>query len=165
MRSKAALARVRPLWHEGGMIAQTIQLSLAPVFVLVAIGNIMNILTTRLGRIVDRSRALQVLHAKTTGLEHDAVVIEMRFVDRRIQLIGHALLILVMSGIGIGVTVGTLFLGEMLGREFRIATELTFFAAISLLMLALVYLLLETRLVSRTLRLPPELLEFHRVDL
>ena len=32
-----------------GVIAQTIQLALAPVFVLVAIGNIMNILTTRLG--------------------------------------------------------------------------------------------------------------------
>jgi len=31
-----------------GMIAQTIQLALAPVFVLVAIGNIMNILTNRL---------------------------------------------------------------------------------------------------------------------
>jgi hypothetical protein len=165
LRSDAGLARLRRLWHHGGMIAQTIQLSLAPVFVLVAIGNIMNILTTRLGRIVDRSRALQILHAKTTGPDHDAVVIEMRFVDRRIQLIGHALLILVMSGIGIGVTVGTLFLGEMLGREFRIATELTFFTAISLLMLALVYLLLETRLVSRTLRLPPELLEFDRQDL
>ncbi|MFK4985603.1 DUF2721 domain-containing protein, partial [Klebsiella pneumoniae] len=49
------------------MIAQTIQLSLAPVFVLVAIGNIMNILTTRLGRIVDRSRVLQKLHAQTDG--------------------------------------------------------------------------------------------------
>jgi hypothetical protein len=165
LRREPALARAYPLWHDGDMIAQTIQLSLAPVFVLVAIGNIMNILTTRLGRIVDRSRALQLLHAKTTGPEHDAVVIEMRFVDRRIQLIGHALLILVTSGIGIGVTVGTLFLGEMLGREFRIATELAFFTAISLLMLALVYLLLETRLVSRTLRLPPELLEFDRQDL
>ena len=147
------------------MIAQTIQLSLAPVFVLVAIGNIMNILTTRLGRIVDRSRALQVLHGKTTGTDHDAVVIEMRYVDRRIQLIGHALTILVMSGIGIGVTVGMLFLGEMLGRELRVATQVMFFAAIVLLMVALVYLLLETRLVARTLRLPTELLELHREDL
>ncbi len=147
------------------MIAQTIQLSLAPVFVLVAIGNIMNILTTRLGRIVDRSRVLQDRYGQTSGAEHDAVVIEMRFVDRRIHLIGHALLILVSSGIGIGVTVGTLFLGEMLGREFRIATELTFFAAISLLMVALVYLLLETRLVAQTLRLPRDLLELHRGEL
>ncbi len=147
------------------MIAQTIQLSLAPVFVLVAIGNIMNILTTRLGRIVDRSRALQALYGKTQGHEHDAVVIELRYVDRRIQLIGDALLVLVLSGIGIGVTVGTLFLGEMFGREFRIAAQTTFFGAISLLMVALVYLLLETRLVARTLRLPRELLELERSDL
>jgi len=147
------------------MIAQTIQLSLAPVFVLVAIGNIMNILTTRLGRIVDRSRVLQIRYGETSAAEHDAVVTEMRFVDRRIQLISHALLVLVLAGIGIGVTVGTLFLGEMLGLEFRLATELAFLGAITLLMVALVYLLLETRLVSRTLRLPPELLELHRKDL
>jgi hypothetical protein len=147
------------------MIAQTIQLSLAPVFVLVAIGNIMNILTTRLGRIVDRSRALQALYGQTNGVAHDAVVIEMRYVDRRIQLIGQALLLLVLSGIGIGVTVGTLFLGEMLGQEFRVAAQVTFFGAISLLMAALVYLLLETRLVAQTLRLPRDLLELHRGDL
>jgi hypothetical protein len=147
------------------MIAQTIQLALAPVFVLVAIGNIMNILTTRLGRIVDRSRTLQGLHATTSGTDHDAVVVEIRYVDRRIHLIGNALLILVCSGLLIGVTVGTLFLGEMAGHEFRIATELSFFFAIALLMLALVYLLLETRLVSQSLRLPQELLELERKDL
>ncbi|MEO0030576.1 MAG: hypothetical protein RIS94_334 [Pseudomonadota bacterium] len=147
------------------MIAQTIQLALAPVFVLVAIGNIMNILTTRLGRIVDRSRTLQALHGTTSGPEHDTVVVEMRYVDRRIQLIGHALLLLVCSGLCIGVTVGTLFVGEMVGHEFRMATEVTFFLAIALLMVALVYLLLETRLVSSTLRLPRDLLELERRDL
>ena len=147
------------------MIAQTIQLALAPVFVLVAIGNIMNILTTRLGRIVDRSRTLQELHKQTTGAAHDAVVVEIRYVDRRIQLIGHALLILVCSGLLIGVTVGMLFLGEMAGTEFRVATEVSFFLAIALLMIALVYLLLETRLVAQTLRLPRELLELERQDL
>lgn len=144
------------------MIAQTIQLALAPVFVLVAIGNIMNILTTRLGRIVDRSRHLQKQHGETSGTAHDAVVLEMRYVDRRIQLIGHALLILVLSGIAIGVTVGTLFVGELTGLELRSLTGVTFFVAIALLMVALVYLLLETRLVSSTLRLPQELLELER---
>ena len=162
---RRTMAQAGFVWHHARMIAQTIQLSLAPVFVLVAIGNIMNILTTRLGRVVDRSRILQKLYAQTSGAEHDTVVIEMRYVDRRIQLISHALLVLVCSGIGIGVTVGTLFLGEMLGREFRIATEVTFFAAITLLMVALVYLLLETRLVARSLRLPPQLLELHRGEL
>lgn len=147
------------------MLAQTIQASLAPVFVLVAIGNIMNILTTRLGRVVDRSRHLQREHAMTRDADHDAVVIEMRYVDRRIALIGHALLLLVLSGIAIGVTVGMLFLGEMLGHELRIATQAAFFIAIVLLMTALVTLLIETRLVAQTLRLPPELLELDRADL
>ena len=145
-----------------GVIAQTIQLALAPVFVLVAIGNIMNILTTRLGRIVDRSRALQNQHAQTTGREHDLVVIEIRYVDRRIHLIGRALLLLVVSGLAIGVTVGSLFIGEMAGVELRNLTGITFFGAIALLMVALVYLLLETRIAASSLRLPQEVLELER---
>ena len=147
------------------MIAQTIQLALAPVFVLVAIGNIMNILTTRLGRIVDRSRNLKTLHAATKDAQHDEVVVEMRIVDRRIQLIGRALFVLVSSGLGIGVTVGMVFIGEIFGLELRTLTASTFFLSISLLMLALVFLLMETRLVAQSLRLPPELLELHRKDI
>ena len=147
------------------MIAQTIQLALAPVFVLVAIGNIMNILTARLGRTVDRSRHLRTLHAATTDAQHDEVVVEMRIVDRRIQLIGRALFVLVSSGLGIGITVGMVFVGEIVGLELRILTASTFFLSISLLMLALVFLLMETRLVARSLRLPPELLELHRKDI
>ena len=49
------------------MIAQTIQLALAPVFVLVALGNIMNILSTRLARVVDRSRYLAGNHSGRSG--------------------------------------------------------------------------------------------------
>ncbi|MFN3468682.1 MAG: DUF2721 domain-containing protein [Novosphingobium sp.] len=145
-----------------GVIAQTIQLALAPVFVLVAIGNIMNILTTRLGRIVDRSRTLQGQHGQTTGREHDMVVIELRYVDRRIHLIGRALLLLVISGLAIGVTVASLFVGELTDLETGNLTGLTFSLAIAMLMVALVYLLLETRIAASSLRLPQELLELER---
>lgn len=145
-----------------GVIAQTIQLALAPVFVLVAIGNIMNILTTRLGRIVDRSRTLQKLHGETVGTAHDVVVVEIRYVDRRIHLIGRALLLLVLSGLAIGVTVGSLFIGEMAELNLRNLTGITFFIAIGLLMMALVYLLLETRIAANSLRLPQEMLELER---
>ena len=88
------------------MIAQTIQLALAPVFVLVAIGNIMNLLGSRLGRVVDRSRHLQERHGATSGREHDMVVMEIRHVDRRIKLIGRAFLLLVLSGLVVAFTVG-----------------------------------------------------------
>ena len=74
------------------LIVQTIQLALTPVFMLVAIGNIMNILSTRLARIVDRSRVLRQKHPETEGPEHDALVRELRFIARRIHLIGRAIL-------------------------------------------------------------------------
>lgn len=148
--------------NSAAMIAQTIQLALAPVFVLVAIGNIMNILTTRLGRIVDRSRQLQRLYGETEGREHDAIVVEIRYVDRRIHLIGRALTMLVLSGLGIGVTVGVIFIGEMLNREFRTAAGSLFSISIGLLMVALIHLLRETRIVAESLRIPAELLELGR---
>lgn len=147
------------------MLAQTIQLALAPVFVLVAIGNIMSILTARLARMVDRSRHLQTLHGGTMGSEHDGVVAEMRVIDRRIAYIGRALLCLVIAGLAIGTTVATLFLSELAKADLGLLTAATFVLAIALLMVALVLLLLETRLAAKTLRLPPELLELERGDL
>lgn len=145
-----------------GMVAQTIQLALAPVFVLVAIGNIMNILSTRLGRIVDRSRHLQQLHAVTEGPEHDAIVREIRLVDRRIHLIGRAILLLVLSGLTIGLCVALLFIEELFKVSLQQVAAATFMVAISLLMWALTMFLRETRQATAALRIPETYLELER---
>lgn len=144
------------------MIAQTIQLALAPVFVLVAIGNIMNLLSTRLGRVVDRARILQERYRDTSGLEHDLVVREIRVLDRRIFLIGRAILLMVLSGLTIGLTVVILFLGDFLEWDLPQLTAATFILAISLLMGALMLFLLETREASAALRIPRDFLELER---
>ncbi|MES2700068.1 MAG: DUF2721 domain-containing protein [Pseudomonadota bacterium] len=146
----------------GGMIAQTIQLALAPVFVLVAIGNIMNILSSRLGRVVDRSRVLQQRHAETEGSAHDAVVREIRIVDKRIHLIGRALLLLVLAGLCIGLTVVLLFVEEFAAIDVQPVAAGSFILAIAFLMNALVLFLRETRHATEALRIPAELLEWDR---
>jgi len=145
-----------------GMIAQTIQLALAPVFVLVAIGNILNILSTRLGRVVDRSRVLQQRHGETSGPAHDVVVREIRLVDRRIKLIGRAILLLVSAGVTIGLTVVLLFMEEFLHVNLQALAAATFILAIALMMLALLLFLRETREATDSLRIPAELLEWDR---
>ena len=145
-----------------GMIAQTIQLALAPVFVLVAIGNIMNILSTRLGRIVDRSRHLQQAHAQTEGAEHDAIVREIRLVDRRIHLIGKAILRLVLSGLTIGFCVALLFVEELFKVNLQQVAGAAFFIAVLLLMSALWLFLRETREATAALRIPETYLELER---
>ena len=146
----------------GSMIAQTIQLALAPVFVLVAIGNIMNILSTRLARVVDRSRHLQKQHVTTEGVEHDLVVREIRMVDRRIALIGRAILLLVMSGLTIGVVVVLLFLEEVADIHLQQVAAAAFIVAIGLLMSALMLFLKETRNATALLRIPESYLELER---
>lgn len=144
------------------MIAQTIQLALAPVFVLVAIGNIMNLLGTRLGRVVDRSRLLQERHGRTSGREHDIVVLEIRHIDRRIMLIGRAFVLLVLSGLAVAFTVGLLFLEEMSGVEISRVAAASFFIAIAMLMVALLLFLYETRIAVAALRIPRDYLELER---
>lgn len=147
------------------MIAHTIQLALAPVFVLVAIGNIMNILSTRLGRIVDRARHLQERYPETQGSAHDMVVSEMRAIDVRIALIAKAIRNLVLSGLGIGTTVAILFVEEMADITLERFAAGLFIVAIGLLMWALLLFLRETRVAAATLRIPREYLETHREDI
>lgn len=144
------------------MIAQTIQLALAPVFVLVAIGNIMNLLSSRLGRVVDRSRHLQERHGQTEGDDHDMIVREIRIIDQRITLIGRAILIMVLSGLSIGLTVAVLFLEELIGADLQRLAASTFILAVALLMIALLLFLQETRAASAALRIPENYLERER---
>ena len=144
------------------MIAQTIQLALAPVFVLVAIGSIIATLTQRLGRVVDRSRELQRAHAATEGMEHDMVVREIRTLDRRIVLINQALRLLVMSGLSIGVTVVLLFLEEFAHVGLNPIAAGTFMLSIALMMVALIRFLQETREATAALRIPESYLERDR---
>ncbi len=144
------------------MIAQTIQLALAPVFVLVAIGNIMNILTSRLARVVDRSRHLQTLHGQTEGDAHDMVVIEIRQLDRRITLIGSALRLLVLSGLTIGLTVAILFSQEFSSVDLQLVAAGAFLIAIGLLMWSLLLFLRETQVAAEALRIPETFLEKDR---
>lgn len=144
------------------MIAQAIQLALAPVFVLVAIGNIMNLLSSRLGRIVDRSRELQKQHMTTSGAEHDTVVVEMRAIATRIHLITRAIFLMVLSGLTIGVTVAVLFLEEFVAVRLQLVAAGLFLLAIGLLMWGLLLFLRETRVASGQLRIPRDLLELDR---
>jgi hypothetical protein len=144
------------------LIVQTIQLALTPVFMLVAIGNIMNILSSRLARIVDRSRVLQQMHPETSGPEHDAVVREIRLVARRIHLIGRAFLLLVIAGLCVGVTVVLLFVEDLAGIDLKALVSIIFVASLALLIGALLLFLRETREATAALRIPETYLELER---
>lgn len=139
-------------------IAQTIQLSLSPVFMLAGIGALLNVLAGRLSRVVDRARALEQLHPASTGPEHDRHVWELRLLDKRIGIINSGLFLAVSSAVMTCLVVALLFVAELaklhLGREVAVA----FILAMVLLIAALVSFLIEVRVSLRAIHIRPELL-------
>src|SRR3546814_11740602 len=79
--------------------AQTIQLSVTPVFLLVATGSLLNVLAGRLSRVVDRSRVLMARWPETEGEEHERVVADLRAADRRMRVINDSILAAVACGL------------------------------------------------------------------
>ena len=148
---------------DAGAIAQTIQLSVTPVFLLVATGSLLNVFTGRLARVVDRSRRLMELWAETQGAEHERVVAELRVVDRRIDVINNSIAAAVACGIVVCLLVALLFTQAVAGFDLGLAAAWVFAVAMLLLLLSLALFLIEVRLAIRTIHVPMELLELEEM--
>lgn len=146
-----------------GVLAQTIQLSVAPVFLLVATGALLNVLTGRLARVVDRSRDLISRWAETEGKEHERLVSELRAADRRMDIINNSILSAVGCGITVCLLVTLLFVQELLRLDLGIAVSAVFALAMLLLLASLILFLIEVRLAIRTIHVPIELLELEEM--
>ena len=144
------------------ILNRTIQSAVAPVFLLVATGNLINVMTGRLARVVDRSRSLEERYATTAGAEHERVVWELRRLDRRMGLVNTAIGMAVACGVVVCLMVAGLFLGRVAGFETGLAVALLFVLAMGLLIGSLALFLLEVRQATVTIRVRAELLERDR---
>jgi hypothetical protein len=140
-------------------IAHTIQLAIAPVFLLAGIGAFLNVLAGRLARVVDRSRVLEELHANSEGEEHRRYVLELRVVDRRMRLANSAIALIVSSAIVVCLLVAMLFVTQLAGLAFRISVAIAFALGMLLLIAGLILFLIEINVALKGLRVREELLE------
>ena len=95
-------------------ITRIIQLAVAPVFLLTAIGTILSALNNRLGRIVDRRRVLEERLRKdpTEGSQPGQEDMrELNLLARRIRLIYHAIVLAIVCALFICLLVASAFLG------------------------------------------------------
>jgi len=143
-------------------IAQTIQLSLSPVFMLAGIGALLNVLAGRLSRVVDRARALEALHPRSTGPEHERHVWELRLLDRRMAIINVALSLATGSAIMTCLVVAVMFVANLANLHLGNVVAVSFILAMGLLIASLVAFMVEVRASLRATHIRPELLERHR---
>jgi len=72
-------------------IAHVIQLAVAPVFLLSGVAALLNVLTNRLARIIDRARALEALERAAPGGVAPELHGELRHLSQRARLINWAI--------------------------------------------------------------------------
>jgi hypothetical protein len=140
-------------------IAHTIQLVVAPVFMVAAIAGLLNLLALRLNRIVDRSRWLAERYTEADHPDHVRQVWELRILDRRIRVVNRAILLCTTSAIAICLVVASLFIAALANLSFGRAIAVAFILAMGLLIFGLALFLVEIRLALYTIRVPIELLE------
>lgn len=144
-------------------IAQTIQLSLSPVFMLAGIGALLNVLVGRMARVVDRVRDLERMHPKASSPDRGRFVRELRLLDRRIKVINASLLLAVASAVMTCSVVALLFVGSLSHLHLGTVVALCFILAMLLLISSLIGFIVEVRISLRAVRVREELL-IHRDD-
>jgi hypothetical protein len=144
-------------------VAQTIQLVIAPVFLLAGIGAILNVTASRLARVVDRARAVEELVLTTRGREHDRHVKEITRLNQRMTVINWSIGLSVGSAMAVSLLVILLFLAELTGWELGAPVAGLFIAAMALIAAGLTAFLFEVRLAARNIRIRSEILN-HEAD-
>ena len=90
-------------------IYHAIQLAIAPVFLLTAIGTFLNALTGRLARAVDRRRQVEELLPAYDGEKLESLELELRMLQQRTVLVIRAIAFAVIAALFVCLLIGTAF--------------------------------------------------------
>jgi hypothetical protein len=131
-------------------ITRVIQLAVAPVFLLSAIGTIINALTGRLARAVDRRRMLEerIHEASLDATLRDDMAIELKLLARRVVLVLWAIGCAVFSALLVCILIGTAFVGAFTSLDLSRTVAILFLAAVVALTLCLVLFMREVFLAA-----------------
>ena len=133
-------------------ITHTIQLAVAPVFLLTAIGTTLSVFTTRLARIVDRARRVEARVGGEAGPAREASVRELGMIERRVRLIYWALTLGTSAALLVCLLIAVAFLGYLFEARVGTAMALLFVAAMAAYTAALIFFLREVFIAIATVR-------------
>jgi multidrug efflux pump subunit AcrB len=136
-------------------IAHSIQLSVAPVFLLSGIGVLLGVLTNRLARVVDRARATEAHHSTAAGPSAVELRSQLRQYARRTRLMNSAITLSTVSALLVAIVVALLFGSTFIHFNLAAPVALLFIGAMVALVGALVAFLVEVRIATLTIRIGP----------
>jgi len=157
-----------PLTLSASSLSGTIQLAIAPVFLLTAIGAFLSVMTARLGRVIDRARQLEAAVrledaaavASSPGMAacRAITIADLAVLDRRMLLANRAVGLSVASALTVCFLIAMLFLDAISPLHPDQLIPMLFILAISLLIASLTAFAVEIRISIRTVRVRADLL-------
>jgi hypothetical protein len=124
-------------------IVHVIQLSVAPVFLLTAVSTLIGALNVRLGRVVDRRRALVSLLSKSESNTNEITAAreELAKLVRRGRLIYFAIFAAVVAALLVCLVVASAFLGALVAADLtRFVASFFILAMLSLIVCLMLFL-------------------------
>ena len=144
---------VRPMddpSHVAG-VAQVIQAAVAPVFLLAGVAATLNVLASRIGRIIDRARIVEDrLDSATPEISRDLHA-RLRVLSRRATLINRAIALAVLSALLVSLVVAALFVSALLRMDLVLPIAVAFVIALLSLAAALLHFLREVFIATGSL--------------
>jgi CBS domain containing-hemolysin-like protein len=132
-------------------IAHLIQVALTPIFLISAIGVTLNVLTSRLGRVVDRAREAE--ERLSAGTQGSAVHRQLRILARRARYINAAITLITISALLISLVVVMLFVNAFLRWDISEVIAILFILSMLALAAAFTTFLIEVRIATKALRI------------
>jgi hypothetical protein len=132
-------------------ITHAIQQSVAPVFLLAGIGGILNVLTNRLSRIIDRNRTLHARLESADELRSEIIRGELTLLTQRGRVVHRSIAFSVGSALLVCVVIAMLFISAILSWNSSILLACLFVLAMVCLIIALTGFLREIQLATRVM--------------
>lgn len=141
-------------------VSHLIDLALAPAFLLVGVGSLLNVLSVRLGRVVDRARILEESWSGGGASSQDRTRLkqELLTLDRRMAAVHWAITLCTAAALFVCMLIATLFIGHTANIPTAIAVPALFILAMGLLIVGLSLFLVEVYLATRSVRVSRDLI-------
>jgi hypothetical protein len=135
-------------------VTRAIQLALAPVFLLTGIAGLLNVMSTRLSRIIDRGRALTE-HRAGMPLDAESLARQVQVLERRRHFTSIAITACTIAALLLCLVVAALFVEGMLAVPLGALVGTLFMGSTFALVAGLAYFLREVHLATRVrIRIP-----------
>jgi uncharacterized protein DUF2721 len=145
---------VSSIFPQAADVAHLIQVALTPIFLISAIGVTLNVLTSRLSRIVDRARAMETEVCRPDyqagGRDLHAALSVMA---RRARYIYAAITLITLSALFIALVVVMLFVNAFAHWDLAAFIAIMFILSMLAFAAALTAFLIEVRIATTTLQI------------